>query len=182
VKTESGALPSQPPPPIFSSTFISLSVTQVEGTCSGKYGFIIAVTGVDSVGQGAIADGGGGGATFNVAYRALAFRPARGEVLDCVVSSVSKVGFFADAGPMQVFVSNHLIPDEYTFAGGGVGGGGAGGGEAAFEAADGSAPRVAPGAEVRLRVVGTRMDANEVFCVASMKDDYLGVINAPAGG
>ena len=122
---------------------------------------------------------------FAVAYRALAFRPARGEVLDCVVSSVSKVGFFADAGPMQVFVSNHLIPDEYGFVGGGMGaggGGGGGGGEAAYEAADGSAPRVAAGAEVRLRVVGTRMDANEVFCVASMKDDYLGVINAPAGG
>ena len=137
------------------------------------------------MGQGIIADGGGGGALFAVAYRALAFRPARGEVLDCVVSSVSKVGFFADAGPMQVFVSNHLIPDEYGFVGGGMGaggGGGGGGGEAAYEAADGSAPRVAAGAEVRLRVVGTRMDANEVFCVASMKDDYLGVINAPAGG
>ena len=38
-----------------------------------------------------------------------------------------------------------------------------------------------PGAEVRLRVVGTRMDANEIFCVATMKDDYLGVINAAAG-
>lgn len=41
------------------------------------------------------------------------------------------------------------------------------------------AARVAAGAEVRLRVVGTRMDASEIFCVASMKDDYLGVISAP---
>jgi hypothetical protein len=24
------------------------------------------------------------------------------------------------------------------------------------------------------------MDASEIFCVASMKDDYLGVISAPA--
>ena len=113
------------------------------------------------------------------------FRPARGEVLDAVVASVSKVGFFADAGPMQVFVSNHLIPDEYEFSSGGGGGGGGGhggggGGEPAFVAAD-EGSRVAPGAEVRLRVVGTRMDANEIFCVATMKDDYLGVINAAAG-
>ena len=42
------------------------------------------------------------------------------------------------------------------------------------------AARVAAGAEVRLRVVGARMDASEIFCVASMKDDYLGVISAPA--
>jgi DNA-directed RNA polymerase II subunit RPB7 len=39
---------------------------------------------------------------FTLRYQALVFRPARGEVLDCVVASVSKVGFFADAGPMQV--------------------------------------------------------------------------------
>ena len=111
------------------------------------------------------------------------------------MASVSKVGFFADAGPMQVFVSNHLIPDEYEFSsggggggggagasggGGGAGAGGSGGGEPAFVAAD-EGSRVTPGAEVRLRVVGTRMDANEIFCVATMKDDYLGVINAAAG-
>ena len=74
---------------------------QVEGTCSGKYGFIITVTAVDSVGQGAIRDGAGS-ALFTLRYSALVFRPSRGEVLDCVVASVSKVGFFADAGPMQV--------------------------------------------------------------------------------
>jgi DNA-directed RNA polymerase subunit E'/Rpb7 len=44
---------------------------------------------------------GAGSATFTLRYACLVFRPARGEVLDCVVASVSKVGFFADAGPMQ---------------------------------------------------------------------------------
>lgn len=138
------------------------------------------------MGQGAIRDGGTGSATFSLRYGCLVFRPSRGEVLDAVVASVSKVGFFADAGPMQVFVSNHLIPEEYDFSSGGSGGAGAGGagasggGEPAFVAAD-EGSRVAPGAEVRLRVVGTRMDANEIFCVATMKDDYLGVINAAAG-
>jgi DNA-directed RNA polymerase II subunit RPB7 len=172
-----------------------LLIPKVEGTCSGKYGFIICVTGIESVSQGAIRDGGTGSATFSLRYGCLVFRPSRGEVLDAVVASVSKVGFFADAGPMQVFVSNHLIPDEYEFSsggggggggagasggGGGAGAGGSGGGEPAFVAAD-EGSRVTPGAEVRLRVVGTRMDANEIFCVATMKDDYLGVINAAAG-
>ena len=106
---------------------------------------------------------------LQVRYACLVFRPARGEVLDCVVASVSKVGFFADAGPMQVFVSSHLLPDDYSYDAAG---------EAAFVAGDAGA-RVCAGCEVRLRVVGVRMDANEVFCVASMKDDYLGVINSP---
>lgn len=63
---------------------------QVEGTCSGRYGFIIAVIGVHSMGKGMIREGTGS-ATFNVRYTCLVFRPFRGEVIDCVVSSVNKV-------------------------------------------------------------------------------------------
>ena len=33
--------------------------------------------------------------------------------------------------------------------------------------------------EVRLRVVGTRHDANEIFCVGTIKGNYLGLL-APA--
>jgi DNA-directed RNA polymerase II subunit RPB7 len=63
---------------------------QIEGTCSGRYGFIIAVTNVLSMGKGMIREGTGS-ASFNVKYMCLVFRPFRGEVIDCVVSSVNKV-------------------------------------------------------------------------------------------
>jgi DNA-directed RNA polymerase subunit E'/Rpb7 len=62
---------------------------QIEGTCSGRYGFIIAVTNVLSMGKGMIREGTGS-ASFNVKYMCLVFRPFRGEVIDCVVSSVNK--------------------------------------------------------------------------------------------
>jgi len=62
---------------------------QIEGTCSGRYGFIIAVTNVLSMGKGMIREGTGS-ASFNVRYMCLVFRPFRGEVIDCVVSSVNK--------------------------------------------------------------------------------------------
>ena len=35
--------------------------------------------------------------------------------------------------------------------------------------------------EVRVRVVGMRIDAQEIFCVATMKEDYLGAIDQDAG-
>ena len=63
---------------------------QIEGTCSGRYGFIIAVTDILNTGKGTIREGTGS-ATFNVQYMCLVFRPFRGEVIDCVVSSVNKV-------------------------------------------------------------------------------------------
>jgi DNA-directed RNA polymerase II subunit RPB7 len=81
------------------------------------------------------------------------------------------MGFFAEAGPLAVFVSNHLIPEEFEFDTGG---------EPCYaSAADGR--RLAPGAEVRLRVVGTRVDAREIFAVGTVKDDYLGLLEARAG-
>lgn len=63
-----------------------------------------------------------------------------------------QVGFFADAGPLQLFVSNHLIPEDFEFEATG---------EPAFVSGD-QAVRVQAGAEVRLRIVGTRMDASEI--------------------
>ncbi|KAK9825127.1 hypothetical protein WJX81_000931 [Elliptochloris bilobata] len=143
--------------------------TEIEGTCSGRYGFIIAVTDILNTGKGTIRDGTGS-ATFKVQYMCLVFRPFRGEVIDCVVSSVNKVGFFADAGPLQLFVSNHLIPDDFDFVSTD---------EPAFVSAD-EEVRVQAGAEVRMRIVGTRMDATEIFCVGTIKENYLGVINPAA--
>jgi DNA-directed RNA polymerase II subunit RPB7 len=64
---------------------------QVEGTCSGQYGYLICVTHVVAVGKGLIREGVGS-ATFNIKYNALVFRPFKGEVMDAVVTSVNKVG------------------------------------------------------------------------------------------
>ena len=40
--------------------------------------------------------------TFPVRYKAVVFRPFKGEVLDAVVTTVNKMGFFAEVGPLQV--------------------------------------------------------------------------------
>ena len=89
------------------------TMAQVEGTCNGRYGYIIAINKIVSVSKGMIRTDGTGFATFKVDYMAVVCRPYKGEVVDCVVTSVNNMGFFAEAGPLQIFVSNHLIPEEY---------------------------------------------------------------------
>lgn len=66
--------------------------TEVEGTCTGKYGFVIAVTTIDQIGSGIIQPGQGF-VVYPVKYKAIVFRPFKGEVLDAVVTQVNKVGF-----------------------------------------------------------------------------------------
>src|SRR4051795_6134596 len=62
----------------------------VEGTCSGRYGYIVTVVKVTTIGKGRILPGSGL-AEFNVKYQAIVFKPYKGEVVDAVVSTVNKV-------------------------------------------------------------------------------------------
>lgn len=94
--------------PNLRKTLAARVTDKVEGTCSGRHGYVVCVTGVTSVSQGKIRSDGSGLATFKVAFGCVTFRPFKGEVLDCVVTSVNKMGFFAEAGPLQVFVSSHV--------------------------------------------------------------------------
>lgn len=68
--------------------------TEVEGTCTGKYGFVIAVTTIDNIGAGVIQPGVGF-VVYPVKYKAIVFRPFKGEVLDAVVTQVNKVRILA---------------------------------------------------------------------------------------
>mmetsp|Transcript_36825 Transcript_36825/g.81904 ORF Transcript_36825/g.81904 Transcript_36825/m.81904 type:complete len:176 (+) Transcript_36825:159-686(+) len=141
-------------------------IDEVEGTCNGRYGYVIAVNKIESISKGVIRQDGTGYATFTVRYMAAVCRPYKGEVIDCVVTSVNKMGFFAEAGPLQIFVSNHLIPEEFEYNSIG---------DPSYTSRDDSM-RIQEKTEVRLRIVGTKMDQTEIFCIGTIKEDYLGVI------
>lgn len=143
-------------------------IQDVEGTCSGRHGFVVAVTNVADIGKGLIRDGTGY-VTFPVKYDCVVFRPFKGEILESVVTMVNKMGFFAEAGPVQIFVSNHLIPDDMEFQSGDV---------PCYATSDGSV-RIQKDSEVRLKIVGTRVDVTEFFCIGTIKDDFLGLIGDP---
>jgi DNA-directed RNA polymerase II subunit RPB7 len=97
--------------------------SDVEGTCSGQFGYIIAVVSILDIGKGMVLSGSGQ-AEFITRYRAIVFKPFKGEVVDGVVNNVTKVrhpveqkrafltseqmGFFADVGPLTVFVSHQV--------------------------------------------------------------------------
>nr|GMD59283.1 DNA-directed RNA polymerase II subunit RPB7 [Ipomoea batatas] len=133
---------------------VSKLMKDVEGTCSGRHGFIVAITGIESVGKGLIRDGTGF-VTFPVKYQCVVFRPFKGEILEAVVTMVNKMGFFAEAGPVQIFVSNHLIPDDMEFQSGDA---------PNYTTSDGSV-KIQKDSEVRLKIIGTRVDATEIFCI-----------------
>lgn len=141
-------------------------LSDVEGKCDGQYGYIICVveSGDLDIGRGKIMTGRGS-AEFVVKYRAIVWKPFKGEVVDAVVSTVNKMGFFADAGPLSVFVSSHLLPVELKFDP-----------TANPPNYSGDDQTVEKGSKVRLKLVGTRTDATEIFAIGTMREDYLGLV------
>lgn len=152
---------------------------QLEGTCNGRFGYVVAIVAVDSVSKGVVRDSSGGllatqhslalagTATFAVRFRAIIYRPFRGEVVDAVIRTANKMGLFGEVGPVQVFVSSHLIPTRFSFDGTSM--------PAAYVSME-QGEFIGPGSRLRIRIVGTRVDATEIFAIGTIKEDYLGSI------
>ena len=135
---------------------------EVEGTCDRNLGWIIAVVKIDEGGQGTIMDGTGA-AQFQVKFSAIVYRPFPGEVVDAVVTSVNKLGFFAEAGPLLIFVSSKTFPATETFTFQSVG-----------EPCWVSDYRIKVNSEVRVRIVGLKWEPGSTNCIGSMREDFLG--------
>lgn len=124
----------------------------VEGSCVGEIGYIIEVVDIIDVGEGTLMPTYGY-AVYNIRYNAVVFKPFRNEVLDASVINVNKMGFFAVVGPLNVFVSNHLIPLDLQFD--------PNSNPPAFVSEDQST-RIRKSSAVRLRVVGLKIEARHI--------------------
>lgn len=138
----------------------------VEGTCTGRFGYVICVLNWSQIDSGkGLVMNNSGNAKFDVKYTALVWRPFKGEVVDGIVSSVNSMGFFADVGPLSIFISRHLIPSDMRYAP-------AHSPPAYIGDSDGQVVHV--GGKVRIKIIGTRHDVDSISAIGSIKEDYLG--------
>uniref|UniRef100_A0A0N4ZFI5 DNA-directed RNA polymerase II subunit RPB7 n=1 Tax=Parastrongyloides trichosuri TaxID=131310 RepID=A0A0N4ZFI5_PARTI len=140
---------------------------EVEGTCTGKYGFVIAVTTIDSIGHGMIQPGRGF-VTYFVKYKAIVFRPFKNQVMDAIVTQINKVGIFCEIGPLSVFISQHCIPPDLKF-------------DTLNDIPcfknDDETIIIKLDDEIRVKLIGTRVDASDIFAIGTLMDDYLGLVS-----
>ncbi|KAG6999253.1 DNA-directed RNA polymerase II subunit rpb7 [Physcia stellaris] len=134
----------------------------VEGTCNGQY-YIVCVVDAFDISEGKVL-AGSGKAQYTVRYRAVVWKPFKGEVLDAMVSSVNRQGFFADVGPLPVFVSNHLVPSDVKWDPSAT----------PPQYTNNSDQVIEKGTHLRLKLIGTRSDVGNMFAIGSIKEDYLG--------
>ena len=121
---------------------------EVEGTSSIRYGYIVNVSVIDSIEQGKIQDSTGH-ALFKIKYKAIVMKVFKNEVVDAMVTNVNKMGIFADCGPLQIFISSHLVPSDMKFEPNST--------PPCYQAED-LTYKIRRDDEIRLKIVGSRSD------------------------
>mmetsp|Transcript_4101 Transcript_4101/g.5700 ORF Transcript_4101/g.5700 Transcript_4101/m.5700 type:complete len:180 (-) Transcript_4101:201-740(-) len=145
-------------------------IEEVEGQAVGKLGYVITVTELkdDAISAGLI-EYDTGFVNFNVHYNAICFRPFKDEVLDATVTTVTELGFFAEVGPLPVFVSRHAMPADLQE--------GFDPSQESWTSTD-KEVEIKAGCGVRLRIMGLSVDAADISAIGTISDDYLGLVSA----
>ncbi|KAF7684746.1 DNA-directed RNA polymerase II subunit rpb7 [Astathelohania contejeani] len=129
-------------------------VDDMEGTCSGEYGYIIAVLGLTHISEAEIQECGR--ALIKINYKALLLKPLKGEVLDASVVEMNKMGIFASIGPMTIFISNYQIPQGFLQQGG--------------------EQIISRNSAIRLKIIGTKVEATKIYAIGTINEDCLGIM------
>ena len=89
-------------------------VREVSGSNLGMDGYVVAVCRVEDrdVSRGKLQTATGQ-AVFHIKFEAILLRPYVNEVVQAEVVLCNRLGLFARVGPMEIFVSAHLMGDDF---------------------------------------------------------------------
>mmetsp|Transcript_11333 Transcript_11333/g.23209 ORF Transcript_11333/g.23209 Transcript_11333/m.23209 type:complete len:189 (-) Transcript_11333:327-893(-) len=155
--------------PKLRATLVRLLKEQVEGLALATYGYVVNAIDVpeDEI-QSGIIEYDSGNVVFTVNYTALLLRPFVNEVLDAVVSQCNPLGFFCFVGPLRIFVSKHSMPEDMFH--------GFDAEKDAWISEDGEVV-IATGSGVRLKIKGRTVEQGNITAIATIKDNYLGLVD-----
>ncbi|ETN44294.1 uncharacterized protein HMPREF1541_10474 [Cyphellophora europaea CBS 101466] len=134
----------------------------MEGSCNGEY-YIICVIDIYNISPGRVKPGRGE-ANFTINYRAILWKPFKGETLDCAVTNVKPQGVFCDAGPLTVFVSKLHLPADMKHNPDAP--------NPQFSNAAGDS--IEKGSAVRVQLIGLRSDVGQMFAIGKMSANWFG--------
>lgn len=128
---------------------------KVEGKCSGRFGYTILVLKLDEFGAARL-DEDSGWAKFPVRFTSLVFRPFMNQVLPAEVVALNETGVFAEAGPLTIFISQHLMPPDMSYD--------TTSGQPSFIGQE-QAVRINKGSFLIVKIVGIRKSASEIVSI-----------------
>lgn len=132
-----------------SSTLKEYLSKNVEGSIS-ETGYVISILEFSNIGMGRILPNGD--IAIKIKYKALLLNPQKADVIDAKIVSKNKMGYFAKMGPISAFISIYQIPDHLL-------------------------EHLSNSMNVRLKIIGTKIEPKKIVVVGTLKGDELGLKN-----
>ncbi|MBI4044690.1 MAG: DNA-directed RNA polymerase [Candidatus Diapherotrites archaeon] len=85
---------------------------EYEGVLDEEIGVVVAITGVEKIGEGKIVPGDPG-IYYSVDFNALTYKPEIQEVVEGMVSQITEFGAFVKIGPMEALTHVSQVMDDY---------------------------------------------------------------------
>ncbi len=134
-----------------------------------RLGYVICVISIDDDDiHPQLIDNDTGAVSVMALYSAILFKPFKNEVLDAIcVMSTSEQGIMCTAGPCQIFISHLQMPDDMKFN------------HATGDCwiTNDETSEIREGTVVRLRVLGTILEAGTIRVVGTINDTFLGQLD-----
>ncbi|KAK8181674.1 DNA-directed RNA polymerase II 19 kDa polypeptide [Phyllosticta capitalensis] len=140
----------------------------VEGIQIENY-FIICVMDSQDKSEGRVMPGTGY-IEYNVHFKAIVWRPFKGEIMDGIVTAVHDSGFFVEIGPLNGFVVSSMIPSNIRYDGNAT----------PPQWTNNADQVIEKGTHVRVKVKGLRTEMGNMYAIATIKEDYLGPLTENA--
>mmetsp|Transcript_40501 Transcript_40501/g.101315 ORF Transcript_40501/g.101315 Transcript_40501/m.101315 type:complete len:175 (-) Transcript_40501:1623-2147(-) len=145
---------------------VSTLLKTVEGSFAGPFGNIVIVTEIcNKWGQGKLIIGTPS-AMYNITFKAITFRPFKGEVFDAIITNMTNVGFFSEAGSLQIFVSKNQIPTGFLYNGK----------DKAFFNQLNLEERFSRDSLIRIRIISVKNEKNPNHVIGTLKGTFLGLL------
>ncbi|KAJ7295291.1 hypothetical protein O6H91_Y200400 [Diphasiastrum complanatum] len=139
--------------------------------CTEEHGYYVAATTLESIGQGRIRSVTGS-VVFAVEFNCLVFKPYKGEIVESVVSQITRTGFEARCGPFESLFVHQKMMEGFEFH------------EAQSPGfntfKDSQGTEIQKDTVVRVKLIALRWDDRErtYRALATLNDDYMGPVQA----
>ncbi|ABW97877.1 rpb7 (nucleomorph) [Hemiselmis andersenii] len=145
---------------------VSTLLGNVEGSYAGPFGNIVIITEIcNKWGKGKLIIGTPS-AMFNVTFRAITFRPFKGEVFDSIITNLTNVGFFSEAGALQIFVSKNQLPNDFQYNGK----------DKVFFNTMSPEEKFCKDSLIRIKIISVKNEKNSNHVIGTIKGPFLGLL------
>ena len=131
---------------------ISKKIRELEGNVIGDHGYIVAIVKFERSGTGTV-ENDTGNVNFKIAYEAITYKPIKGEIIKAIPFFVNDHGFFCNVGPLQIFVSKHMMGENWEYI------------DEVWKNEDETIDIDIP---IKLQIMATRINSNEITALGKL--------------